>query len=133
MLKKFFSIALLLTVCAVNASAPAVKPAAPVATASVAAAPAAEVKKSVEAAAPAACEAKSCTASTFSKAKSAVCGAFTTAKNAVVGHPYISTAVAAVAVAGVAYNQSETVRGWFGVCAEDASKCPCTKRDQLAA
>lgn len=138
MVKKFFSIALLLTVCAfaqVEASAPVAKNSA---TSAASTASTASTTAPVTASKPA--ETKSvaatpaCTESTFCKAKSAVTDAFNTAKEFVVTkHPYALAAAAVVAASAAAYNYSETVRGWFGVSADDASKCPCTKRDQLAA
>jgi hypothetical protein len=115
MMKKFFSIALLLTMCAVVQAEQAAVVVAPTATVTVPASkPAAAVVKAVDS--------KECTGSFL-------CSWIKPLWSATYGsHPYITLSVAGVATVAALYNYSETVRALFGQGSADCEKCPCPQQ-----
>ena len=116
MVKKFFSVVLLLTVCAVAQASQS-------SAASATPAPKAACTKGD-------CkESKGMVASVCD----GVCGCANSVKGMVAAHPVISAVAACAACCAVAYNYSETFRNLFGVSGEDSEKCPtCPKRDGVA-
>lgn len=128
MIKKFFSIALLLTMCAVaqaaDTAAPVVVPAAPAVVAVPASTPAntsTAATAAVATAATKAVDAKQCTGSYL-------CSWVTPLWNATyVNHPWITLSAAGVATVAALYNYSETFRSLIGQGSADCEKCPCSK------
>lgn len=121
MVKKFFSVVLLLTVCAV-------------AQASQTSAPATPTHRPASSEATGHCGKGDCTESKGMVASvcDGVCGCANSVKGMVAAHPYMSAVAACAACCAVAYNYSETFRSLFCSSCEDSEKCPCTKRDGVA-
>ncbi len=147
MVKKFFSVALLLTVFAVaqavETPATSSVTSSAAATTSVAASKPAESAKPAEVttttpatpATPAATEVKPAAVDTTKavEAKKDCSDNFVCKwgkliwEKTYVSHPSITLAVAGIATAGLLYSSSDTVKSLFGQGSADSEKCPCSK------